>query len=307
MRNQEWAWTAEGGFAADDRGSDRGGNGRRERRIGDAAAQPEVATADIVARYVDRDWYLARNTDVATAGLDPVLHYLTHGAEERREPNAWFDAAWYAAMHPGVPPAGTGPLVHYAMHGARALLRPHPRFDAAWYAAGHPEAREDPLWFHIRQGAERGWATEPELDISALLPSRLPAPTVPDITVDVIIPVYEGLDDTIRCLESVLSDHDRMSGRVIVIDDCSPNRALSDWLTSLADEGRIELLRNPRNQGFVASVNRGMTMADRNDVVLLNSDTEVPSGWLRRLAAHAHAVPRRASVSPFSNNATICG
>ena len=42
-------------------------------------------------------------------------------------------------------------------------------------------------------------------------------------------------------------------------------------------------------------------------MALLNSDTEVPAGWLRRLAAQAYAEQRIASVSPFSNNATICG
>ena len=33
----------------------------------------------------------------------------------------------------------------------------------------------------------------------------------------------------------------------------------------------------------------------------------MPPGWLGRLAGHAYAGPRIASVSPFSNNATICG
>ncbi len=32
----------------------------------------------------------------------------------------------------------------------------------------------------------------------------------------------------------------------------------------------------------------------------------MPPGWLARLAGHAYATPRVASVSPFSNNATIC-
>jgi hypothetical protein len=36
---------------------------------------------------VDPAWYLARNPDVAEAGMDPVLHYLHHGAEEGRAPN----------------------------------------------------------------------------------------------------------------------------------------------------------------------------------------------------------------------------
>jgi GT2 family glycosyltransferase len=41
-------------------------------------------------------------------------------------------------------------------------------------------------------------------------------------------------------------------------------------------------------------------------VVLLNSDTEVAAGWLDRLAAHARRDPRVGTVTPFSNNATIC-
>jgi hypothetical protein len=36
---------------------------------------------------VDPAWYLARNPDVAEAGMDPVLHYLHHGAQEGRAPN----------------------------------------------------------------------------------------------------------------------------------------------------------------------------------------------------------------------------
>ncbi|MEL6647047.1 MAG: glycosyltransferase family 4 protein [Pseudomonadota bacterium] len=34
----------------------------------------------------DREWYLATNPDVADQGMDPFLHYVTHGAQEGREP-----------------------------------------------------------------------------------------------------------------------------------------------------------------------------------------------------------------------------
>lgn len=36
---------------------------------------------------VDAAWYLARNADVAEAGMDPVLHYIRYGAREGRAPN----------------------------------------------------------------------------------------------------------------------------------------------------------------------------------------------------------------------------
>jgi glycosyltransferase involved in cell wall biosynthesis len=49
-----------------------------------------------------------------------------------------------------------------------------------------------------------------------------------------------------------------------------------------------------------------MAVAAGHDVVLLNSDTEVPKGWLRRMAGHAYSDPMVGTVTPYSNNATIC-
>ena len=43
----------------------------------------------------DREWYLQKYRDVEQAGVDPVLHYLEHGAVERRNPGPLFDTAWY--------------------------------------------------------------------------------------------------------------------------------------------------------------------------------------------------------------------
>ncbi len=104
----------------------------------------------------------------------------------------------------------------------------------------------------------------------------------------------------------MLADTERPAGRIIVIDDRSPEPKLAALLDRLAAAGSITLLRNKRNLGFVASVNRGMRHAGTHDVALLNSDTMVPPGWLRRLQAQAYAGERIASVSPLSNNATIC-
>jgi O-antigen biosynthesis protein len=65
------------------------------------------------------------------------------------------------------------------------------------------------------------------------------------------------------------------------------------------------VLENPERRGFVVSANRGMAASSR-DVVLLNSDTEVSAGWLDRLGAAAASDPAVATVTPFSNNATLC-
>jgi hypothetical protein len=78
------------------------------------------------------------------------------------------------------------------------------------------------------------------------------------------------------------------------------------YLDDLAAQGRIELLKNDRNLGFVRTVNRGLALHPDRDVVLQNSDTEVANDWLDRLQACAYREPDIGTVTPFSNNATIC-
>lgn len=129
---------------------------------------------------------------------------------------------------------------------------------------------------------------------------------LPAVTVDVIIPVYRGLEETRRCIESALKAKCTVSSRIVVIDDASPEPAVSAYLDGLAQTSTFQVLRNEVNLGFVGTVNRGMRLAPASDVVLLNSDTEVADGWLDRLVWHAYSQPRVASVTPFSNNATIC-
>src|SRR6202043_140084 len=74
---------------------------------------------------------------------------------------------------------------------------------------------------------------------------------------------------------------------------------------TLAAEGRITLLRNSQNQGFVSSVNRALAQHPAHDAVLLNSDTLVFDDWLSRLAAAAYREPTVGTVTPLSNSGSI--
>ena len=262
---------------------------------------------DALKGFFDAEWYGSRYTDVGASGANALSHFVHFGVAEGRDPNRFFDTAWYTTHYPDVAASGQHPLLHYLQIGAAELRNPHPRFDASFYVDQHPEAAANPLLFHLMHGVARGWLTEKPIGIKDYLPSDAAPLVAPrNVAVDIVIPVYHGLAQTQRCIYSVLADPDRPHGRVIVVDDHSPEQKLTAWLALLASDKRIELVRGARNQGFVASANLGMKIAGRHDVVLLNSDTEVPPGWLRRLAAHAYSAPRIASVSPLSNNATIC-
>lgn len=124
--------------------------------------------------------------------------------------------------------------------------------------------------------------------------------------IDVVVPVYGGVGQTRRCLESVLACTASGIAEVIVVDDATPEPAIAEYIDGLVAAGRVTLLRNASNLGFVQSVNRGMALHADRDVVLLNSDTEVAPGWLERLSAAACRDPAVATATPFSNNGTLC-
>jgi GT2 family glycosyltransferase len=124
--------------------------------------------------------------------------------------------------------------------------------------------------------------------------------------IDVIVPVHSGLAATRRCLASLLAGGVSTPFETIVIDDATPEAEIARHLDQLASESRVTLLRNDRNEGFVASVNRGMALHGDRDVVLLNSDTEVANDWLDRLRRCVDRDAAIGTATPFSNNATIC-
>ncbi|MEE4376572.1 MAG: glycosyltransferase [Candidatus Competibacteraceae bacterium] len=127
----------------------------------------------------------------------------------------------------------------------------------------------------------------------------------PASSIDVIIPVYSGYQETRACLESVLAASCQTVHEIIVINDAGPEPAITAYLHTLADAGSITLLHNSENLGFVLTCNRGMALHPQRDVVLLNSDTVVANDWLDRLIKCVYQDQQIGTATPFSNNATI--
>lgn len=263
--------------------------------------------------YFDAHWYLSHYRDVAAEGWNPLVHFVERGIEEGREPNAFFNSAWYLERNLDIARSGMAAARHFCRFGATELRNPGPGFDMARYAAKFPEYADtglDPLAHYLVHGRRLG------IDISRLYVRledfALPAPSDPvlDGCVDIIVPVYRNLEETRRCLESVLRSQNRVRTRLRVINDSSPEPEVTDYVRSLAASGRIMLEENPENRGFVRTVNRGMRAAlDTDDctaVLLLNSDTEVANDWVDRLYAHVGRHRSVGTVAPLSNNATIC-
>jgi len=127
------------------------------------------------------------------------------------------------------------------------------------------------------------------------------------IIIDVIVPVYGGYDETVACIESVFAHpQQKVICNLIIINDCSPEPAIHEYLNNLAERPYLSVLTNAENLGFVGTVNRGMSLNDSHEVLLLNSDAEVSGDWLDRIYEHYVTDNSIATITPFSNNATIC-
>ena len=87
------------------------------------AVQPEH---DMRLLLFDADWYLRQHEDVARARLDPVQHYLDHGAGEGRNPNAFFDTRRYLAANADVRTSPLNPFLHFVLYGFREGRDPSP-------------------------------------------------------------------------------------------------------------------------------------------------------------------------------------
>ncbi|HSI61150.1 MAG TPA: hypothetical protein VLA16_26570, partial [Ideonella sp.] len=192
-------------------------------------------------------------------GINRLLHYGLSGRFQDLSPCGWFDASYYSEANRDVREAKLDPLVHFATWGWKERRRPHPHFEPTVGARqglmqrltrASAASHADPLVRYLLEGLppdaalpEPGhlpWMTSTRLDGRdyldlapwRTLPARPPAPVL-----DVIVPIYAGAQETLRCLWSVLSAPVEMPFELVAIDDCSPDPALSACLRELAALG----------------------------------------------------------------------
>ena len=127
------------------------------------------------------------------------------------------------------------------------------------------------------------------------------------LPVGVVVPVYNGVEHLKVLIPSLFKNAD-LPHRFIFVDDCSKSETADFLADAIKGHDDCILLRNSENLGFVKSVNRGAAKAleeSCGSFVMLNSDTEVPSGWLGRLIRPMAEDETVASVTPLSNRATV--
>jgi GT2 family glycosyltransferase len=132
---------------------------------------------------------------------------------------------------------------------------------------------------------------------------------------DIIIPFYRQPELVKSLFESLQRIGEELAAtdcHVIAVNDSPDDGELKTRLRqAMADLSTLvpcRVIENERNLGFVRSVNGAASesVANRHDVILLNSDTVLFPGAIRELQRVAYLDPMIGFVSPRTNNATLC-
>lgn len=117
--------------------------------------------------------------------------------------------------------------------------------------------------------------------------------------IDILLPVFNSIQETIQCIESIIKNTPKDKYVLHILNDGSTDSLVKETLDSYASENIITY-HQEENLGFTKNVNFGLKNT-KNDVVILNSDTIVTLGWLEKLEQAAYKDDRIAAVNPFSN------
>ena len=120
--------------------------------------------------------------------------------------------------------------------------------------------------------------------------------------VDIIVCVYNALEDVKTCLNSIIRETTKF--RLIIIDDCSETETenfLKDFVLRFPEH---LLVRNSTNLGYTKSANNGLLLSTSPYAVLLNSDVIVTPNWLEKMIECFESDPEIGVAGPLSNCAS---
>lgn len=120
----------------------------------------------------------------------------------------------------------------------------------------------------------------------------------PDVSI--VIPVYNQLEFTRKCIESLVETiYETIE--LIIVDNASMD-GTKEFLTNLYQE-KLNLITvfNEENLGFPKAVNLGIEKANGKYLIIANNDIIFTNGWLERMIEVAESEMKIGLVGPISN------
>lgn len=223
----------------------------------------------------DAHYYLYQYKDVRRADVDPLIHYVSYGWKEGRNPSHSFDTNYYLEMNQDVEQFGVNPLVHYIRYGKNEGRHPAP-------------------------------ATNNVKDLFTPNENYHPKVTV-------IVPNYNHASYLIERLDSIYQQTYK-NFEVILLDDCSKDESpsiIKNYATKYPQNTRFFI--NETNSGSpFAQWKKGILLAEGELIWIAESDDFCDRNFLETLVpyfsdeaillsyAHTVFVDRLGKPHPFA-------
>ena len=247
----------------------------------------------------DQSYYLQKYADIRKSDINPLLHFIKAGWKEERNPSYLFDTSYYLNTYPDVRDAKINPLIHYLKKGGKEGRNPNPDFDGNYYLKHHTDvtnSKMTPLEHYVKFGINENRPINTNFQIK-VYKTTLPAEHIPkkvslsdedllskinplpttDI-VDIIICVGPNKENIRSCLNSI-RDHTKAKLYKINLVIHENDIHVIDQI----DQSNIIVHKHQMSNFNFSRANNIVIKKSKNDIVLLNDDTEVTEGWLEKL------------------------
>ena len=112
------------------------------------------------------------------------------------------------------------------------------------------------------------------------------------VKLSIIVPAYNALEDTMRCVASIRRTTDPRYTDVLIQDDASPDVVMPELIGPACQ-------RNPQNLGFPGNCNAGAARATGDLLMFINQDVTVAQpGWDTRLREWFVSTPEMGIAGP---------
>lgn len=212
----------------------------------------------------DVKYYLFTYTDVRTNDLNPLWHYVRHGAKEGRNPSPNFDTNFYLKTYSDVEAAGMNPLAHYILYGKKEgrMIR----------------KLKDNIKKVIRKINNKPKYTYRSLNLTPEIQNTIKEFAFKPL-ISIIMPVYnvdpKWLELAIRSIETQWYDN----WELCIADDQSINEETVKYLKSL-NSPKIKVVFLETNVNISGASNAALELAKGDYIALMDNDDELTSDAL---------------------------
>ena len=206
--------------------------------------------------------YLNEQKDVRESGLDPIYHYVNYGYKENRNPTPYFYNKYYTEKYLS-----------------------NTEF---W----------NPLTHYILIGKKRGYSTNPWEIINKNYSIVNINQILKNVSkkISIILPIFNYSDNVVKCIKSIINNTFGNYELIIFIN----NHTLIDFDNfNYLKKDKIKIV-SFEDDDYLEHAKKIISNIE-NDIILLNSYSEVTFNWLNKLTVKAYSSNDIDLVSPLSN------